>query len=52
MSPDTRPKAAIFIVFGIAGDLTWPKSVPALYNQFLENRQPKHFDKGITGESW
>lgn len=43
MSPDTRPKATIFIVFGFAGDLTWPKLVPALYNLFLENRRPEHF---------
>lgn len=43
MSPNSRPEATIFIIFGFAGDLTWRKAVPALYNLFLENRLPEPF---------
>lgn len=43
MSPNSRPEATIFIIFGFAGDLTWRKAVPALYNLFLENRRPEPF---------
>jgi glucose-6-phosphate 1-dehydrogenase len=43
MSADTSPKAAVFIIFGYAGDLTKRKLVPALYNLFLENHLPDHF---------
>ena len=41
MSPNTRPEAAVFVIFGFAGDLAWRKLVPALYNLFLEGRLPE-----------
>jgi glucose-6-phosphate 1-dehydrogenase len=40
MSADTRPGAAVFIIFGYAGDLTKRKLVPALYNFFLLVTEP------------
>jgi glucose-6-phosphate 1-dehydrogenase len=52
VSPHTRPEATLFLIFGFAADLAWPKVVPALYHLFLQNRLPEHFDKGITGETW
>jgi len=33
---ETRPEPAIMTIFGAAGDLTWRKLVPALYNLFFE----------------
>jgi len=43
MSLTLRPEASVFIIFGFAGDLTWRKLVPALYNLFLEDRLPERF---------
>jgi cytochrome d ubiquinol oxidase subunit II len=43
MSPPTRPEAIIFIMVGLAGDLSRRKLVPALDNLFVENRLPEHF---------
>jgi glucose-6-phosphate 1-dehydrogenase len=34
---------AIFVIFGFAGDLSWRKLFPALYDLFLENHLPEHF---------
>src|SRR5699024_8862108 len=36
------PPVAISI-YGAAGDLTWRKLVPALYNLYLDNRLPEDF---------
>jgi glucose-6-phosphate 1-dehydrogenase len=33
----------IFVIFGVAGDLTWRKLVPALFNLYLGNRLPERF---------
>jgi len=43
MSPHVRPETSVFVIFGFAGDLTWRKLVPALYNLFLEDRLPEQF---------
>jgi glucose-6-phosphate 1-dehydrogenase len=33
----------IFIIFGVAGDLTWRKLIPALFSLYLDHRLPEHF---------
>jgi glucose-6-phosphate 1-dehydrogenase len=43
MSPPTYVEAIIFIMVGLAGDLSRRKLVPALDNLFVENRLPGHF---------
>jgi glucose-6-phosphate 1-dehydrogenase len=43
MQKETRPDASIFVIFGGAGDLTWRKLVPALYNLFLDHWLPEKF---------
>lgn len=35
--------ATVIVIFGAAGDLTWRKLMPALYNLYLEKRIPDHF---------
>ena len=40
MQKENRPDASIFVIFGGAGDLTWRKLVPALYNLFLDHWLP------------
>lgn len=36
-------KATIFVIFGIAGDLSWRKLAPALFNLYLEKHLPEQF---------
>jgi glucose-6-phosphate 1-dehydrogenase len=43
MQKENRPDASIFVIFGGAGDLTWRKLVPALYNLFLDHWLPEKF---------
>jgi glucose-6-phosphate 1-dehydrogenase len=43
LEPTTRPQATIITIFGAAGDLTWRKLVPALYNLFLDKWLPERF---------
>jgi glucose-6-phosphate 1-dehydrogenase len=43
MPPRTVPEATILVIFGAAGDLTWRKLAPALYNLSLNNWLPKQF---------
>jgi glucose-6-phosphate 1-dehydrogenase len=43
LEPTTRPQATIITIFGAAGDLTWRKLVPALYNLFLDHWLPERF---------
>jgi glucose-6-phosphate 1-dehydrogenase len=43
MQKETRPNASIFVIFGCAGDLTWRKLVPAIYNLFLDHWLPEKF---------
>jgi glucose-6-phosphate 1-dehydrogenase len=37
------PEALIFVIFGGAGDLTWRKLMPAIYDLFAENLLPADF---------
>ena len=43
MSNDIRSDADIIVIFGGAGDPTWRKLVPALYNLFLDRWLPDRF---------
>ena len=53
----TLPPVSI-VIFGAAGDLTWRKLVPSLYDLFLDNQLPKHFaifgvdGKTISADEW
>jgi glucose-6-phosphate 1-dehydrogenase len=38
-----RPSPTILVIFGAAGDLTWRKLVPALYNLYIDGWLPEHF---------
>ncbi|PZF72686.1 glucose-6-phosphate dehydrogenase [Taibaiella soli] len=42
---ETRAKipATVIVIFGAAGDLTWRKLMPALYNLYLGKRMPDRF---------
>jgi glucose-6-phosphate 1-dehydrogenase len=44
MESDRRPAPSVFVIFGAAGDLTWRKLVPALYNLFLDHWLPDSFE--------
>src|SRR5512133_1763757 len=43
MEPPIQPEPATVVIFGAAGDLTWRKLVPALYNLFLDKWLPARF---------
>lgn len=43
MKTDDAIKGAVFIIFGAAGDLTWRKVIPALYNLYLDQFLPEAF---------
>jgi glucose-6-phosphate 1-dehydrogenase len=45
------PKATIFVIFGLAGDLSWRKLCPALFNLYLDGRIPEKFAIIGTGRS-
>ena len=40
MEAKNQPDATIFVIFGAAGDLTWRKLIPALYNLHLDSWMP------------
>jgi glucose-6-phosphate 1-dehydrogenase len=44
-----RPDPTVFVIFGAAGDLTYRKLMPALYNLFLDGRLPDRFEVLGTG---
>jgi glucose-6-phosphate 1-dehydrogenase len=51
MEQSKRPGATIVIIFGAAGDLTWRKLGPALYNLFVDDRLPERFAViGVDGK--
>ncbi len=58
MKNDSKLPAVSLIIFGAAGDLTWRKLTPAIYDLFLDNLLPEHFSifgvdgKKISEESW
>ncbi len=43
MQSARKPDAAVLVVFGAGGDLTWRKITPALYNLFLDGWLPEKF---------
>ncbi|MCG6983330.1 MAG: glucose-6-phosphate dehydrogenase [Deltaproteobacteria bacterium] len=43
MGKNARPDSTIFLIFGAAGDLTWRKLIPALYNLYLDDWMPERF---------
>jgi glucose-6-phosphate 1-dehydrogenase len=51
MEQSKRPGSTIVIIFGAAGDLTWRKLGPALYNLFVDDRLPERFAViGVDGK--
>lgn len=38
-----QPEATIFVIFGVTGDLTWRKLIPALFSLYLAKRLPEQF---------
>jgi glucose-6-phosphate 1-dehydrogenase len=43
MTVDNHPKPTVFVIFGIAGDLTRRKLIPALYDLYLDHWLPDNF---------
>jgi glucose-6-phosphate 1-dehydrogenase len=41
--PEKKVRPTILVIFGAAGDLTWRKLMPALYNLFLDKWLPGQF---------
>ncbi|MGA9533912.1 MAG: glucose-6-phosphate dehydrogenase [Anaerolineales bacterium] len=39
----TQPGPTCMVIFGVGGDLTWRKLVPALYNLYLDDWLPERF---------
>ncbi len=58
MTTESKLQPTIFVVFGAAGDLTWRKLIPALYNLHLAHLLPEKFvvfgvdGKAIGLEEW
>jgi glucose-6-phosphate 1-dehydrogenase len=52
MDDHTHPSATILVIFGGAGDLTWRKLAPALYNLEVDGWLPEKFAViGVDGKS-
>ena len=43
MEVNHKPQPSIFCIFGAAGDLSWRKLIPALYDLFLDDWLPENF---------
>lgn len=43
MGATTKISATVIVIFGAAGDLTWRKLMPAIYNLYLDDWLPEHF---------
>ena len=43
MGTDHRPEPTVFVIFGGAGDLSWRKLIPALYNLAHDGQLPGSF---------
>jgi glucose-6-phosphate 1-dehydrogenase len=43
MTTDVKAEPTVFVIFGVAGDLSWRKLIPALYSLFLEHWLPEKF---------
>ncbi|MDR3577088.1 MAG: glucose-6-phosphate dehydrogenase [Anaerolineaceae bacterium] len=51
MSPTIHLDPTVLVIFGAAGDLTWRKLAPAIYNLHLGNMLPKYFAViGVDGK--
>jgi len=51
MNQTIRLNPTVLVIFGAAGDLTWRKLAPAIYNLHLENYLPEHFAViGVDGK--
>ncbi|HEV7232454.1 MAG TPA: glucose-6-phosphate dehydrogenase [Bacteroidia bacterium] len=44
MESTEKPGPTILIILGATGDLTWRKLLPGIYNLYLDNRLPEHFE--------
>jgi glucose-6-phosphate 1-dehydrogenase len=49
MGTDHHPGPTVFVIFGGAGDLSWRKLTPALYNLYLDKWLPEKFSIIGTG---
>jgi hypothetical protein len=54
INPKDQLEPTVFVIFGGAGDLTWRKLVPALFDLSKDRSMPADFsiiavDPGITG---
>src|SRR5450759_5292551 len=43
MTPSDHPEPTVFVIFGGAGDLTWRKLVPALFDLSQDRSMPADF---------
>ncbi len=43
MAATAKIGATVIVIFGAAGDLTWRKLMPAIYNLYLDDWIPEHF---------
>ena len=43
METNVKVGATVIVIFGAAGDLTWRKLMPAIYNLYLDSWIPEHF---------
>ena len=43
MKTDEQPDPTVIVIFGGAGDLTWRKLIPSLYDLQRDGRMPRHF---------
>ena len=43
MSTNVQPDPSVLVIFGAAGDLTWRKLIPAMYNLFAKGWLPDRF---------
>jgi glucose-6-phosphate 1-dehydrogenase len=43
MDANNKVGPTVIVIFGAAGDLTWRKLIPAIYNLYLDNRMPENF---------
>ena len=51
MRPSVHPDPTVVVIFGAAGDLTWRKLTPALYNLFVDGWLPERFAViGVDGK--
>jgi glucose-6-phosphate 1-dehydrogenase len=58
MANKLKLPTTVLVIFGAAGDLTWRKLIPALYNLYLDNLLPEKFviygvdGRSISADDW